>query len=72
MVKPFYNVIFGRSVTQIFFSGNMFFSDGKQTIHKVLAAFIVKNCHPRTSLIELHYKIDKYPKAFRLLNLGFH
>ena len=26
------------------------FSGGKQTIHKVLAAFIVKNCHPRTSL----------------------
>ena len=26
------------------------FSGGKQTIHKVSAAFIVKNCHPRTSL----------------------
>ena len=31
------------------FSGNMF-SGGKQTIHKVSAAFIVQNCHPRTSL----------------------
>ena len=28
----------------------MFFSGGKQTIHKVSAAFIVKNCHPQTSL----------------------
>ena len=27
----------------------MFFG-GKQTIHNVSAAFIVKNCHPRTSL----------------------
>ena len=25
-------------------------SGGKQTIHKVSAAFTVKNCHPRTSL----------------------
>ena len=25
-------------------------SGGKQTIHKVSAASIVKNCHPRTSL----------------------
>ena len=26
------------------------FSGGKQTIHKVSAAFIGKNCHPRSSL----------------------
>ena len=26
-------------------------SGGKQPIHKVSATFIVKNCHPRTSLI---------------------
>ena len=33
---------FGRSVTQIFFQ-EICFSGGKQTIHKVSAAFIVKN-----------------------------
>ena len=33
---------------QIFFSENMF-PGGKQTIRKVLAASIVKICHPRTS-----------------------
>ena len=30
------------------------FSGGKQTIHKVSAAFIVKNCHPQKSLILFH------------------
>ena len=35
--------------TQIFFQ-EMCYSGGKQTIHKVSAAFIVKNCHPWTSL----------------------
>ena len=44
-------MIFGRSVTQIFFFQEICFSGGKQTIHKVSADFIVKNCHPRTSLI---------------------
>ena len=38
---------------------NIFFqeicsSGGKQTIHKVSAAFIVKNCHPRKSLIRIN------------------
>ena len=28
-------------------------SGGTQTIHKVSAGFIVKNCHPRTSLNEM-------------------
>ena len=50
MVKPLQNVIFGRSVTQIFFQ-EICSSGGKQTIHKVSAAFIAKSCHPRTSLI---------------------
>ena len=43
-------MIFGRSVTQIFFQ-EICSSSGKQIIHEVSAAFIVKNCHPRTSLI---------------------
>ena len=42
-------LFFGRSVTKIFLQ-EICFSGDKQTIHKVLAAFIVKNCHPRTSL----------------------
>ena len=33
-----------------YFFQEICFSGGKQTIHKVSAAFIVKNCHPRTSL----------------------
>ena len=53
MVKPLQNVIFGRSVTQIFFQ-EICSSGGKQTIHKVSAAFIVKNCHPQKSLILFH------------------
>ena len=40
---------------QIFFQ-EICFSGGKQTIHKVSAAFIVKNCHPRTSLRETYYR----------------
>ena len=37
-----------------YFFQEMCSSGGKQTVHKVSAAFIVKNCHPRTSLkIEL-------------------
>ena len=41
MVKPLQNVIFGRSVTQIFFQ-EICSSSGKQTIRKVSAAFILK------------------------------
>ena len=37
--------IFERSVTQIFLFLKIRSSGGKQTIHKVSAAFIVKNCH---------------------------
>ena len=33
-----------------YFCQEICFSGGKQTIHKVSAAFIVKNYHPRTSL----------------------
>ena len=33
-----------------YFFREMCSSGGKQTIHKVSAAFIVKNCHPRTFL----------------------
>ena len=47
------NVIFGRSGTQIFFQ-EICSTGGKQTIHKVSAAFIVKNCHPRKSLTLFH------------------
>ena len=56
MVKPLQNVIFGRSVTQIFYQ-EICSSGGKQTIHtihKVSAAFIVKSCHPQRSLILFH------------------
>ena len=51
--KPF----FGRSVgvSQIFFQ-EICSSGGKQKIHKVSAAFIVKNRHPQTSL---KHKIQK-------------
>ena len=48
--NPYKMSFFGRSVTQIFFFQEMCSSGGKQTIHKVSTAFIVKNCHPRTSL----------------------
>ena len=41
-----------------YFFQEICFSGGKQTIHKVSAAFIVKNCHPRTSL--------KPPPTYRL------
>ena len=34
-----------------FGGGGICSSGGKQTIHKISAAFIVKNCHPQTSLI---------------------
>ena len=54
MVKPLTKCdFFGRSVTQIFFQ-EICSSGGKQTIHKVSAAFIVKNCHPQKSLILFH------------------
>ena len=50
MVKPLQNVIFleGRSAKYLF--QEICSSGGKQTIHKVSAAFIVKNFYPRTSL----------------------
>ena len=35
-----------------YFFQEICFSGGKQTKHKVSAAFIVKNYHPRTSLID--------------------
>ena len=44
---------FERSVTQIFYQ-EICSSGGKQTIHKVSAAFIVKNYHPQKSLILFH------------------
>ena len=54
MVKPLQNVIFfGRSVTQILFQG-ICSSGGKQTIHKISAVFVVKNCHPQKSFILFH------------------
>ena len=53
MVKPFkINVIFWKVGYPNIFSGNICCSVGKQTIHKVSAAFIVKSCHPRAFLIE--------------------
>ena len=36
-----------------YFFQEICFSSGKQTIHKVSAAFTVKNCHPRTSLTNI-------------------
>ena len=38
------------------------FSGGKQTMHKVSAAFIVKNCYPRTSLNNYHARF-RWTKA---------
>ena len=49
MVKPLQNVIFWKVGYPNFFQ-EICFSGGKQPIRKVSAAFIVKNCHPRTSL----------------------
>ena len=50
MVKPLQNVTCWKvSYPNIFFQ-EICSSGGKQTTHKVSAAFIVKNCHPRTSL----------------------
>ena len=43
-----------------YFFQEICFSGGKRTIHKVSAAFIVKNCHPRTSLIEAYYFVYNY------------
>ena len=42
-------MIFKRLITEIVFQ-KIYSSGGKQTIHNVSAAFIVKNCHPPTSL----------------------
>ena len=39
-------------------------SGGKQAIHKVSAAFIVKNCHPRTSLIYIYMKFRSCQHSF--------
>ena len=39
-----------------YFFQEICFSGGKQTIHKVTAAFIDKNCLPRTSLNEMKLK----------------
>ena len=47
--NPYKMWFFGRSVTQIIFQ-EICSSGAKQTTHKVSVAFIVKNCHPRTSL----------------------
>ena len=51
-------------------------SGGKQTIHEVSAAFIVKNYHPRTSLRMLEYMLQsrepswKFPSTLQtILNL---
>ena len=54
MVKLLQNVILEGRLPKYFFSGNVPLIGGKQTIHKVSAAFIVKNCHPRKSLTLLH------------------
>ena len=41
-----------------YFFQEMCFSGGKQTMKKVSAAFIVKNCHPRTPLKIQKIKTD--------------
>ena len=45
-------------------------SGGKQTIHKVSAAFIAKKCHPRTSLSD-YVAVDesRIPELNRLIVL---
>ena len=47
---PLWDVIFWKVSYPNNFSQEICSSGGKQTIHKVSAAFIVKNCHPWTSL----------------------
>ena len=59
-------MIFGRSVTQVFLQ-EICFSGGKQTIHKVSAAFIVKNCHPGTPLKQNVFKEQSYVNISYLL-----
>ena len=45
------NIFFrNKCVPLVVSGGKQTISGGKQTIHKISAAFIVKNCHPRTSL----------------------
>ena len=39
---------------------------GKQTIHKVSVASIVKNCHPRTSLIVASWTFDSMTKLITM------
>ena len=50
MVKPFFKCDFLEGRLPKYFFQAMCSSGGKQTIHKVSAAFTVKSCHPRTSL----------------------
>ena len=51
MVKPLKKCDFLEGCLPNFFFQEVCFRGSKQTIHKVSAAFIVKNCHPRTPLI---------------------
>ena len=53
MVKPLYNVMFWKVGYPNIFFQEICFSGGKQTIHKVSVAFIVKNWNPRTSLLKV-------------------
>ena len=57
-----------------YFFQEMCSSGGKQTIHKVSAAFIVKNYHPRTSLTKnrISFKCRKNISISRFCsNLGY-
>ena len=54
MVKPLQNVIFLEGLLPKYFFQEICSSGGKYTIRKVSAAFILKNCHPRNSLILFH------------------
>ena len=53
-----------------YFFQEMCSSRGKETIHKVSAAFIVKNCHPRTSL-RLQLRGAIYPPDSFVLMLSY-
>ena len=51
-VKPYTKCDFLKGQLPKYFFLKICSSGGKQTIHKVSAASTVRNCHPRTSLID--------------------
>ena len=53
-----------------YFFQEMCSSGGKQTIDKVSAAFIVKNCHPQTSLSKIKVTLFLCLEGIKILGLA--